>query len=154
MMVSTGPAAGRDGRGTSCPAVDPAPVRHARGPRLDPEATAPIADAARASATPHFPFSFPFPFPCFEVNPRFDFDRAAAHGTRPAVAAGSSTRFESGATAEVGLVPVGGVRIAIGLAGPVGGSRVVPGAKALALARAAACGHLGVTVGHEGGGRA
>ncbi|MER6489170.1 urease subunit gamma, partial [Streptomyces virginiae] len=52
------------------------------------------------SVTSHFHF--------FEANPRLDFDRAAAYGMRLAVAAGSSTRFDPGSTAEVGLVPIGG----------------------------------------------
>ncbi|MET9687048.1 urease subunit gamma [Streptomyces sp. NPDC006514] len=56
-------------------------------------------------------------FPLFEADPRLDVDRAAAHGLRLAAAAGSSTRFDSGATVQVGPGPVGGDRIAIGFAG-------------------------------------
>ncbi|MGY4388155.1 urease subunit gamma [Streptomyces sp. TE12347] len=94
--------------------------------------------AVPVSVTSHFHF--------FEANPRLDFDRAAAYGMRLAVAAGSSTRFDSGATVEVGLVPVGGDRIAIGFAGLVDGPLDAPGAKALALVKAAACGYLGVAL--------
>ncbi|MFI7354150.1 urease subunit gamma [Streptomyces avidinii] len=102
--------------------------------------------AVPVSVTSHFHF--------FEANPRLDFDRAAAYGMRLAVAAGSSTRFDSGATVEVGLVPVGGDRIAIGFAGLVDGPLDVPGAKELALEKAAACGYLGVAAYRKDGDRA
>ncbi|MEV7617246.1 urease subunit gamma [Streptomyces sp. NPDC089799] len=87
------------------------------------------------SVTSHFHF--------FEANPRLDFDRAAAYGMHLAVAAGSSTRFDAGVTVEVGLVPIGGDRIAIGFAGLVDGPLDAPGAREEALRRAAACGYLG-----------
>ncbi|MDG4861294.1 urease subunit gamma, partial [Streptomyces sp. T-3] len=61
------------------------------------------------SVTSHFHF--------FEANPRLDFDRSAAYGMRLAVPAGSSVRFDPGGGAEVGLVPIGGARVAIGFAG-------------------------------------
>ncbi|MGP3635829.1 urease subunit gamma [Streptomyces sp. 24-1644] len=88
------------------------------------------------SVTSHFHF--------FEANPRLDFDRAAAYGMRLCVPAGSSVRFDPGGGAEVGLVPIGGARIAIGFAGLVDGPLDTPGAKEEALRRAAACGYLGV----------
>ncbi|MFF2195226.1 urease subunit gamma [Streptomyces sp. NPDC058157] len=91
--------------------------------------------AVPVSVTSHFHF--------FEANPRLDFDRAAAYGMRLCVPAGSSVRFDSGAVVEVGLVPIGGARIAIGFAGLVDGPLDAPGAKAEALVRAAACGYLG-----------
>nr|AQT38740.1 UreAB [Streptomyces sp.] len=87
------------------------------------------------SVTSHFHF--------FEANPRLDFDRAAAYGMRLCVPAGSSVRFGPGDEAEVGLVPIGGARIAIGFAGLVDGPLDAPGAKEEALRRAAACGYLG-----------
>lgn len=90
------------------------------------------------SVTSHFHF--------FEANPRLDFDRAAAYGTRLAIPAGSSFRFDPGGEAEVGLVPIGGARVAIGFAGLVDGPLDAPGAKEEALRRAAACGYLGVEV--------
>ncbi|GEB57593.1 urease subunit gamma [Streptomyces gardneri] len=93
------------------------------------------------SVTSHFHF--------FEANPRLDFDRAAAYGMRLAAPAGSSTRFDPGASADVGLVPMGGARVAIGFAGLVDGPLDAPGAKEEALRRAAACGYLGT----EGAGR-
>ncbi len=88
------------------------------------------------SVTSHFHF--------FEANPRLRFDRGQAYGMRLAVPAGSSVRFGPGESAEVGLVPIGGERIAIGFAGLVDGPLDAPGAKEEALRRAAACGYLGV----------
>ncbi|MDH6120869.1 urease subunit gamma/beta [Kitasatospora sp. GAS204A] len=87
------------------------------------------------SVTSHFHF--------FEANPRLDFDRPTAYGMRLAVPAGSSVRFDPGAVIEVGLVPIGGARVAIGFAGLVDGPLDAPGAKQQALRRAAACGYLG-----------
>ena len=86
------------------------------------------------SVTSHFHF--------FETNPRLAFDRAAAYGTRLAVAAGSSVRFAPGATVEVALLPIGGARVAIGFAGLVDGPLDAPGAKEAALAKARATGYL------------
>ncbi|MFD4411538.1 urease subunit gamma [Streptomyces sp. NPDC058476] len=87
------------------------------------------------SVTSHFHF--------FEANPRLDFERALAYGRRLAVPAGSSVRFGPGESVEVGLLPIGGERIAIGFAGLVDGPLDAPGAKEEALRRAAACGYLG-----------
>ncbi|WP_328960760.1 urease subunit gamma [Streptomyces virginiae] len=101
--------------------------------------------AVPVSVTSHFHF--------FEANPRLDFDRAAAYGMRLCVPAGSSVRFDPHGEGEVGLVPIGGDRIAIGFAGLVDGPLDAPGAKDEALRRAAACGYLGVTAGHEDGDR-
>ncbi|MFI5702978.1 urease subunit gamma [Streptomyces xanthochromogenes] len=91
------------------------------------------------SVTSHFHF--------FEANPRLDFERAAAYGMRLCVPAGSSVRFGPGESEEIGLVPIGGARVAIGFAGLVDGPLDVPGAKEEALRRAAACGYLGTGVG-------
>ncbi|MEU2953517.1 urease subunit gamma, partial [Streptomyces xanthochromogenes] len=90
------------------------------------------------SVTSHFHF--------FEANPRLDFDRSAAYGMRLCVPAGSSVRFGPGESEEIGLVPIGGARVAIGFAGLVDGPLDVPGAKEEALRRAAACGYLGTGV--------
>nr|AQT39008.1 UreB [Streptomyces sp.] len=57
-----------------------------------------------------------------EANPGLDFDRAAAHGKRLNVAAGSAVRFEPGIPTEVELVPIGGKRIVVGLRGETGGT--------------------------------
>ncbi|WP_217547556.1 urease subunit gamma [Streptomyces sp. GbtcB6] len=106
----------------------------------DPEAVVRLTVTNTAtvpvSVTSHFHF--------FEANPRLDFDRAAAYGLRLAVPAGSSVRFGPGESHEVGLVPIGGGRVAIGFAGLVDGPLDAPGARAEALRRAAACGYLGV----------
>ncbi|MET8681686.1 urease subunit gamma [Streptomyces sp. NPDC004647] len=93
------------------------------------------------SVTSHFHF--------FEANPRLDFDRAAAYGMRLSVPAGSSVRFGIGEETEVGLLPVGGDRIAVGFAGLVDGPLDAPGAKEEALRRAAACGYLGAPAPEE-----
>ncbi|MFF7332612.1 urease subunit gamma [Streptomyces sp. NPDC090306] len=110
--------------------TDPAPVS-----RLTVTNTA----AVPVSVTSHFHF--------FEANPRLAFDRAAGYGMRLAVPAGSSVRLGPGESAEVGLVPIGGDRVAIGFAGLVDGPLDAPGAKEEALRRAAACGYLGVPAG-------
>ena len=86
------------------------------------------------TVTSHFHF--------FEANPRLAFDRSAAYGMRLAVPAGSSVRFDQGATVEVGLLPIGGARIAIGFAGLVDGPLDAPGAREAALAKARATGYL------------
>lgn len=65
------------------------------------------------------------------------------------VPAGSSVRFGIGEEHEVGLVPIGGARVAIGFAGLVDGPLDAPGAKEEALRRAAACGYLGAEAGAE-----
>jgi urease subunit gamma/beta len=88
------------------------------------------------SVTSHFHF--------FEANPRLDFARGDAYGMRLAVPAGASVRFGPGESLEVGLLPIGGARVAIGFAGLVDGPLDAPGAREEALRRAAACGYLGV----------
>ena len=45
-----------------------------------------------------------------ETNPGLSLDRAAAHGTRLDIPAGTAVRFEPGQTREVNLVPYGGLR--------------------------------------------
>ncbi|SMF80568.1 urease subunit gamma [Streptomyces sp. Amel2xC10] len=110
--------------------------------RLTVTNTAPVP----VSVTSHFHF--------FEANPRLDFDRPAAYGTRLAVPAGSSVRFGPGESLEIGLVPIGGARVAVGFAGLVDGPLDAPGARAEALRRAAACGYLGVPETPEGGSEA
>ncbi|WP_327353227.1 urease subunit gamma [Streptomyces sp. NBC_01304] len=114
-------------------AVLPGPAHAEPAPRVRIRvrntATVPV------SVTSHFHF--------FEANPRLDFDRSAAYGMRLAVPAGSSVRFDPGGEAEVGLVPIGGERVAIGFAGLVDGELDAPGAREEALRRAVACGYLG-----------
>ncbi|MFI8994196.1 urease subunit gamma [Streptomyces sp. NPDC053542] len=127
---------GGGSQGDAAPgAVLPGPADETPAPaltvRVRNTATVPV------SVTSHFHF--------FEANPRLDFDRAAAYGMRLNVPAGSSQRFDPGAEEEVGLVPIGGDRIAIGFAGLVDGPLDAPGAKEEALRRAAACGYLGAS---------
>ncbi|MGW5737762.1 MULTISPECIES: urease subunit beta [Streptomyces] len=56
-----------------------------------------------------------------EANPGLDFDRAAAHGKRLNIAAGTAVRFEPGIPVDVELVPLAGLRIVPGLRGETGG---------------------------------
>jgi urease subunit gamma/beta len=78
----------------------------------------------------------------FEANPRLRFDRAAAYGMRLDVAAGSAVRFAPGVATAVGLVPIGGARVAVGFAGLVDGPLDDPAVRAAALRRAAEFGYL------------
>ncbi|MFJ8628356.1 urease subunit gamma [Kitasatospora sp. NPDC093550] len=94
------------------------------------------------SVTSHFHF--------FEANPRLAFDRAAAYGMHLAVPAGSSVRFDPGATVEVGLVPIGGERVAIGFAGLVDGPLDSPRVRREAMRRAAEQGYLGAPADQDG----
>ncbi|MEU9503059.1 urease subunit beta [Streptomyces sp. NPDC048196] len=64
-----------------------------------------------------------------EANPGLDFDRAAAHGKRLNVPAGSAVRFEPGIPTEVELVPLAGKRIVPGLRGETGGTLDVSDAR-------------------------
>ena len=57
-----------------------------------------------------------------EANPCLEFDRAAARGFRPAIAAGTAVRFEPGIPVEVELIPIGGERVVAGLRGETGGA--------------------------------
>ncbi len=56
-----------------------------------------------------------------ETNPGLSFDRAAAHGMRLDIAAGTAVRFEPGQSREVQLVPYGGLRRVFGFNGAVMG---------------------------------
>ena len=86
------------------------------------------------TVTSHFHF--------FEANPRLAFDRSAAYGRRLNIPAGSTVRFDVGATVEVDLLPIGGARVAIGFAGLVDGPLDAPGAREAALEKARATGYL------------
>ena len=57
-----------------------------------------------------------------EANPSLLFDRAAAHGKRLDVPAGTAIRFEPGIAMDVSLVPFGGDRRILGLRGAIGGA--------------------------------
>lgn len=56
-----------------------------------------------------------------ETNPALEFDRAAAHGLRLDIAAGTAVRFEPGQRREVQLIPFGGARRVFGFNGQVMG---------------------------------
>ncbi|MET9851691.1 urease subunit gamma [Streptomyces sp. NPDC006450] len=110
----------------------------------DGEGYGPAAPTVRLAVrnTSSVPISVTSHFHFFESNPRLAFDRAAAYGTRLAVPAGSSVRFDVGATVMVELLPIGGARVAIGFAGLVDGPLDAPGAREAALAKARATGYL------------
>jgi urease subunit beta len=57
-----------------------------------------------------------------EANAGLLFDRAAAHGQRLDIPAGTAVRFEPGQTREVSLVPVRGSRVIQGFQGKVMGA--------------------------------
>jgi urease subunit beta len=50
-----------------------------------------------------------------QTNRALQFDRAAAHGHRLDIAAGTAVRFEPGITRSVTLVPIAGARVVPGL---------------------------------------
>ncbi|MHA6345417.1 urease subunit beta [Roseivivax sp. CAU 1761] len=56
-----------------------------------------------------------------EANPALDFDRAAAHGCRLDIAAGTAVRFEPGQRRAVQLIPFRGARRVYGFQGRVMG---------------------------------
>ena len=56
-----------------------------------------------------------------ETNLGLSFDRAAAHGMRLDIPAGTAVRFEPGQAREVNLVPYGGLRVVQGFNGKVMG---------------------------------
>ncbi|MGW6402134.1 urease subunit beta [Streptomyces sp. NPDC055134] len=57
-----------------------------------------------------------------EANPGLEFDRAAAHGLRLNISAGTAVRFEPGIPVDIELVPLAGRRIVPGLRGETGGA--------------------------------
>jgi urease subunit beta len=56
-----------------------------------------------------------------EANDGLIFDRAAARGQRLDIPAGTAVRFEPGQTRDVDLVPLRGMRTAVGFQGKVMG---------------------------------
>lgn len=56
-----------------------------------------------------------------EANAALEFDRAAAHGLRLDVPAGTAVRFEPGIHREVNLIPLAGARVIAGLNSKVAG---------------------------------
>ncbi len=72
-----------------------------------------------------------------QANPALDFDRAAAHGQRLNIPAGTAVRFEPGVEQDVELVPIGGERVVPGLTLPPPGALGAPGRLGPAAAPAA-----------------
>jgi urease subunit gamma/beta len=128
LAVITDPFAGAIGLGVAAPG--------AYLPRVEPAETIRETIAIPVRNTGAVPISVTSHFHFFEVNRRLAFRRSAAYGLRLAIPAGSSTRFDPGATVKVELVPIGGARIAIGFSGLVDGPLDAPGAREAAIARA------------------
>jgi len=61
-------------------------------------------------------------FHFFEVNKEMEFDRAKAFGMRLNIPSGTAVRFEPGEEKEVAVVPLGGLRRAVGFNNLVNGS--------------------------------
>ena len=57
-----------------------------------------------------------------QANPALEFDRAAAHGLRLDIPAGTAVRFEPGVERDVDLVPIRGARVVPGLTLPAPGA--------------------------------
>lgn len=106
------------------------------------EPSHPQARAIGVLNTATVPISVTSHWHFFEANPRLQFDRAAAYGQRLDVAAGAAIRFDPGELVRVRLVPLGGLRVAVGFAGLVDGSLDDPEVRARALERADDCGYL------------
>jgi urease subunit gamma/beta len=115
-------------------AVLPGP---AEPPRYPDVVTVEVTNTATVaiSVTSHWHF--------FEANPRLSFDRSAAYGRHLAIPAGSSVRFDPGASVAVSLTPIAGARVAIGFAGLVDGPLDAPGTREQALRKARECGYAG-----------
>lgn len=85
---------------------------------LNPGAKETVLEVANTGDRPvqvgsHFHFA--------ETNTALDFDRAAAHGQRLNIAAGTAVRFEPGQRREVTLIPMSGARRIFGFNGLVMG---------------------------------
>jgi urease beta subunit len=61
-----------------------------------------------------------------QANAALEFDRAAAHGLRLDIPAGTAVRFEPGVERDVDLVPIRGARIVPGLTLPAPGTLDAP----------------------------
>lgn len=139
LAVVTDPfgAAGGDDAGAAPGAVTVAEPR--RDPAYDSAVELVVRNTGDVpvSVTSHFHF--------FEVNPRLRFDRRLAYGRHLALPAGAAQRFDPGVDVTVGLVPIGGARVAIGFAGLVDGPLDAPGALEAAMRRAHDQGYLDVS---------
>lgn len=117
---------------------------------------APVVDARRSDRielvvrnTASVPVTVTSHWHFFEANAALRFDRAAAYGRHLDVPAGTGVRFGPGEPVTVGLIPMGGRRVAVGFAGLVDGPLDEPGMRERALERAIALGYQ-----HSGDGEA
>ncbi|MEH3053760.1 MAG: urease subunit beta [Patulibacter minatonensis] len=100
--------------------IVPGEVLVADGP-LELNAGAPVTTLTVVNASDR-PVQVGSHFHFAEANAALEFDRAAAHGLRLDVPAGTAVRFEPGIERDVALVPIAGGRIVPGLRGLVGGT--------------------------------
>jgi urease subunit gamma/beta len=117
---------------------DAPPAAAAVGPQwLDGGAPLEVVNEGEVpvAATSHFHF--------FEVNRALRFDRAAAWGSRLAIAPGTKVVFVPGEPLTVRVVPIAGARVVRGHGGLVDGPLDAPGARDAALALARERGYRG-----------
>jgi urease subunit beta len=100
--------------------VIPGEIVHAQDP-VPLNAGAPVTRLAVLNAADR-PVQVGSHYHFAEANPGLEFDRAAAHGLRLNIPAGTAVRFEPGIPAEVELVPIAGSRIVAGLRGQTAGA--------------------------------
>lgn len=79
------------------------------------------ATSVKVTNTSAVPVQLTAHFHVFEANPKLLFNRRRAWGMRPDLPASGSIRIETGATVEIGLVPISGRRVVHGFNGAVNG---------------------------------
>jgi len=134
--------------GTRLVVVAPFPSEESEEPSASPTAVDVITivnEAATAIAlTSHIHIA--------EANPRLRMDRARAFGMRPALPTGQTQWIAAGESISLGVLPIGGDRVAIGTSGAVEGSLDDPGVRERALRVLRECGYLDVVDGQPVGG--
>ena len=100
----------------------PGEIIPAAGAAGDVVVTPPVTAVVEVINTGDRPIQVGSHFHFAEVNPALTFDREVAWGTRLAIAAGTSVRFEPGIARPVELAPLQGGRVVLGLRGLAGGA--------------------------------
>ncbi len=86
-----------------------------------------------------------------EANPRLRMDRSRAFGMRPALPTGQTQWIAAGESIELGVIPIGGARVAIGTSGAVEGPLDDPEVRERALRVLRECDYLDVVDGQPRG---
>ena len=86
-----------------------------------------------------------------EANPRLRMDRERAFGMRPALPTGQTQWISAGENIALGVIPIGGARVAIGTSGAVEGPLDDPEVRDRALRVLRECGYLDVVNGQPVG---